>query len=142
MSKYFILVYISVLLFSCSSTKQSFEDYKGDSIAIGFGGGFSGIYNEYILHKNGDIFKKGINEGEVELKGRINKNMSLQIFRNAEILGYDNMSKNDPGNMNRYLIININGKNNKILWSANDNTEKELNLYFKILMNSIKKFNK
>jgi len=137
-----MLIFLSVLLFSCSSTKQSFEDYSGDSIKIGFGGGFSGIYNEYILHKNGNVFKNNLNTNKVELKGKLNKNLALQIFRNAEVLRLNEITKNSPGNMNRYLVINFKGVENKILWTVSDGVENELNLYFQILMNEIKKINK
>lgn len=142
MNKIFTLVFISIIFFSCSSTKQSYEDYKGDSIVIGFGGGFSGLYKEYVLHKNGNIYINNLTDKKVSKIGYLPKNTSLQIFKNIEVLGLTGIHKNDPGNMNRYLVFDIDGEKNKILWANNADDIGTLNTFFQILMNEIKKLNK
>ena len=44
-------------LFACSSTKIPPQEYKGDVITFGNGGGFSGIENTIAIHENGNVFR-------------------------------------------------------------------------------------
>ncbi len=119
--------------------EQSFDEYTGKVITIGFGGGFTGGYKEYSILENGDMFKFNTLTKKRNYLGKVERNVAEQIFKNSELLNLPKRKVNLPGNSNRYIIYRINKTENKILWSDNNKVDSDLNTFYQVLLNNVKK---
>ena len=138
--RYYVGFGVLLMFFSCFSPKQSFNDYTGDMISLGYGGGFSGEYKEFSLLETGDLYKYSTLTKEREYLGIVEKNLTDQSFNNYIVLGLDKMNVNNSGNMNHYIIYKDKNGENKLQWSDMKKIDSDLSLYYKVLMNSFKKF--
>ncbi len=138
--KYILFISILVSFFSCKSMEQSFDDYKGKIITIGFGGGFTGEYKEYSLLENGDMFLYNTTSKKRTYLGKVEKNVAEQMFENSKMLNLPKYRLNKPGNMNKYIKFRINQVENKILWSKSEDINSDLNTFYKVFLNNVKKY--
>lgn len=134
-----IVLAVLVSLFSCKSIEQSFKDYEGKVISIGYGGGMTGEYKEYSLVENGDMFFYNTLSKEFKYFGKVEQNVTDQIFSNSELLKLPKRIVHKPGNMNRYIKYRINKEENKIIWSKNSEVEGDLNTFYQVFLNNVKK---
>ena len=140
MIRWYVFIFsILMILFSCKSMEQSFDEYTGKVITIGFGGGFTGGYKEYSILENGDMFKFNTLTKKRNYLGKVERNVAEQIFKNSELLNLPKRKVNLPGNSNRYIIYRINKTENKILWSDNNKVDSDLNTFYQVLLNNVKK---
>lgn len=79
---------LSVLLslISCKSQQQNYDDFKGRIITIGKGGGITGAYDEYSILENGQLFHYNTLTKERLNLGKLETNITNQIFHNYELL--------------------------------------------------------
>ena len=140
--KTLILLSIVLSLISCKSQQQSFDDFKGKIITIGKGGGFTGAYDEFSILENGQVFHYNTIKNERLNIGKLEANMTKQIFNNYEILRLGNEDVNHPGNMNYFVQFNDGDNISKSLWSETENEEANLILFYRFVMNYIKKLKK
>ena len=142
MTRGFIFLFsVLMLIFSCKSMEQSFDEYTGKVITIGFGGGFTGGYKEYSLLENGDMFLYNTLSKKRSYLGKVEKNVAEQMFENSELLKLPKREVNKPGNTNKYIIYRINKTENKILWSKAGQVDNDLNTFYQVFLNNVKRFN-
>ncbi len=149
----FLLITSSLILFSQCKTTQDYltpYEYEGRSISFGNGGGFTGKSVEYTLMDNGQIFKGLNKEGNVDMIKKISRDQVNQIFDTYDILGFDKLDVNSPGNMYFFVQMNIleseadhKVDNNKLVWGNYDSGEsKELRIFHANLMSLVSKMTK
>lgn len=121
---------VIIVLTGCKSSEQIKADAPptGKRYAIGQGGGYSGVYSEFILSENGKVHKYDFNyEREVFFKD-LGKADLIYFLERIEALSIEGIEMNEPGNRTFYIDVRI-GKTsiNKITWgNYNFNPDKEL----------------
>lgn len=138
---YRILLLFSIVLFfcQCKSTKDYMTpyEYEGRSISFGNGGGFTGKSVDYTLMDNGQIFRGVNKEGNVDMIMKLSENEVTQIFNTYDLLGFEKMNVDSPGNM--YFFVQMNNstpsEDKKLVWGNYDAGEtRELKLFYLNLM--------
>ena len=107
-----VIIYsLLICFFGSCKTQTSF-----DKIAFGKGGGFTGKYNDYLLDKDGTLFKKDPAKNSwVKLKkiaGKELKELS-QTVADEKIIS---LNFNHPYNMSSYIEIRKDTIINRIIW--------------------------
>lgn len=141
MHAYYLILFLAVLsYYSCKQKQFIPEDYNGDWMIIGHGGGFSGQVIEYQLMENGRVFRKNsLNKVTEEVKS-LSKSTYQQVISNFSKLGLDQIEMNQPDNMYYYIIWSFDGKGGKIVWNNNDTSENQekLQLFFNTVLHRLK----
>ena len=118
------------LLFGCKSAEEVKANKlpEGKRYAIGQGGGFTGVYNEFILSENGQVHKYDFKyDREIYFKD-LKKVDLIYFLEKIEELGLEGLEMNNPGNMTKYIDVR-DGRNsiNKIVWGhPNYNPDEEM----------------
>ncbi|MDG1476354.1 MAG: hypothetical protein P8Q14_04355 [Vicingaceae bacterium] len=126
----FLTLTVILFLFSCKTTKQNTSNQlpEGKRYAIGQGGGFTGVYSEFILSENGQVHKYDFKyDREVYFKD-LKKVDLIYFLEKIEALGLEGLEMKNPGNMTKYIDIRY-GRNsiNKIVWGhPNYNPDEEM----------------
>lgn len=138
-SLYFIICVTFASIVSCKSSKTLFNpESSGQTfLAFGSGGGFTGKIIKYYLLIDGTIYTK--NGDEIVKIGKASKQMSTQVFANYESLGLDKINLNEPGNKYSYIERNNGSNKNTITWGKEPLQNNNIETYFAILMNIVKK---
>ena len=136
------LIFITFLAFmSCKSTEKPFspENTKSEFIIFGTGGGFTGQVSKYYFTKEGFLYA---NSGEeIKLIGKSSKTLATQIFSNYSTLGLGKLVLNAPGNKYFFIESHIQGNLNSLKWGKEPLSNPDIETYFAILMNAVKKIN-
>ena len=132
-----LLLIYTLLATGCLSQKLP-EQYLGQKIYFGSGGGFSGNVTTFCLLANGKLFKKeSIYEKPFELIKRIDFQETEQLFTNLEILNLKKIQYNKPGNLYKY--IKFSEEEIGLVWSdQNNDIPQGAQLFYKILNSKIK----
>lgn len=87
--------------------------------AVGKGGGFTGVYEEYILCEDGKVYKRDFNYDREVFSKQLSTADVNYFLEQIEALGIEGESINEPGNMSYYIEIRE-GKIviNQILWGS------------------------
>ncbi len=126
----FFTLSVIILLFGCKTPEQIKADTPptGKRYAIGRGGGFNGVYTEFILSENGKVHKYDFNyDREVFFKD-LEKADLIYFLDKIETLSLEGLEMNEPGNRTFYIDLRI-GKTsiNKVVWgSYNFHPDEEL----------------
>ncbi len=133
---------ISVLSIACKSNKvESPEESVNKKLILSHGGGFTGNYNSYTILENGQLFKASKTKGVLDKQKSLPQDIVNQIFSNYETLGLKDTKIQTYGNL-LYSIEMVDGENkNKISWEKGDEGSETLQLFFRNVMNQIKKNN-
>lgn len=130
-------------IISCKSTHQTPYDFNGSKLIFGNGGGFSGKVTEYTLLSNGEFYKGLNKEGVVYSLDKLQKKRIDQIFTNYDVLKFNELDINRPGNMYNFIVMNKGNTSHRIQWANYDEEIPEnLRIYFKNLMTMAKELNK
>lgn len=140
--KYLFSIGILLFCYSCKSPQQRFSEYKGAIITLGYGGGFTGEYKEYSLLENGGVYQFNTLSLERKYFGKLDSNVTKQLFKNYITLNLNKKILNNPGNMSHYIIYKGDKINHKLLWSNMDEINPNVRLYYEILMENFKNFKK
>ena len=142
MNKLLFVFALSIFAFACKSNKvESPQESIGKKLTLSHGGGFTGKYNTYCLLENGQLFKASETEGVMDKQKSLPQDITDQIFSNYDVLGLADMKVQTYGNL-LYSIIMDEGDNiNKISWEKGDKGSEPLQLFFRNVMNQIKKNN-
>lgn len=135
--KTFMILASILLLISCRSKQQSYDDFKGKIITIGKGGGISGAYDEFSVLENGQLFHFNTLTKERVNYGKLENNITDQIFHNYDLLKIGEKNVNLPGNMNYFVQFSENGNVTRSLWSDMDSADTQLVLFYKFVSNYI-----
>ena len=106
-------------LWSCKPSSQIAinQPPTGKRYAIGQGGGFTGVYTEFILSENGKVHKYDFNyDREVFFKD-LNEADLVYFLEQLDDLGLEGIEMNKPGNITKYIEVRDgNISINKIVW--------------------------
>ena len=98
-----LLIFCSLLIFSCKSTKYTPATFEGTQLVFGSGGGITGAVTTYCLLENGQLFSKngvpGKNETAYESVKKVPKKTVKTLFAQANEMGLLGTEKSQPGNM-------------------------------------------
>ncbi len=100
----FSLLLVSSLFFwqGCKTTKHTIEEYKGNYLVFGSGGGFTGMVKEYWVLPNGQLFKGNGGAHPMEEK-KLKRRKIKKLFKKAEKMGLLQTEYNKPGNMYYFI---------------------------------------
>lgn len=126
----FFTLSVIILLIGCKSAEQIEADAPpvGKRYAIGQGGGYSGIYTEFILSQNGKVHKYDYNYDREVFFKELGKADLIYFLEKLEDLSVEGIEMNEPGNRVFYIDVRI-GKTsiNKVTWgNYNFNPGQEL----------------
>lgn len=112
----FFLV-IPVLL-SCKSIPFNPESAQQNFVAIGEGGGITGIETRYFFTISGEVFAQiGLDTVSQQLPS-IDRKLVAQTISTIEKLDLINYRYQKPGNVYKFLEIKLNGQENRIVWGS------------------------
>ena len=138
-----IVYFLSILvIFStgCHPDTSFPAIYKGDQIAFGQGGGFSGQVTQFVLLDDGRLFQRPWRDTIVTFIDRWEKNFTKQIFQNYHTLKLENLTYNEPGDL-YYFIDFQSGESmhHRIVWGKPGfHPEENLITYYNLLFRSSK----
>ena len=136
---YSLLFFNAIVTMSCKSTKTVFDPETSDKemIIFGTGGGFTGKVIKYIITTDGNMYS--YNGTETSKIAKAPKAMTDQVFANYNNLGMAKMTLNEPGNKYSFIEYQKSGDKNKVVWGKNPLENKNVETYFALLMNIVKK---
>ncbi|MFT4532998.1 MAG: hypothetical protein ACJA1A_001021 [Saprospiraceae bacterium] len=142
MNKLLFVFALSIFAFACKSNKvESPQDSIGKKLTFSHGGGFTGKYNTYCLLENGQLFKASETKGVMDKQKSLPQDITDQIFSNYDILGLSEMKVQTYGNLLYSITMEDGDNDNKISWEKGDKGSETLQLFFRNVMNQIKKNN-
>lgn len=97
-----LFLIIIVSLASCSSSGKVKNDSNGKRLIFGNGGGFTGIYTNYELDENGEVFTLLADSTLMPIK-KLRKKQTREIFEQAAKLKITTPEFNHPGNMSSFI---------------------------------------
>ena len=134
-----IATVITLVTTGCKTTDQviaSPEEYTGDKLVFGSGGGFTGQYETYTLLDNGVLFVGNGAAGSGLVRAMpLDKTTTTQMFTNFSSLGLDKMIVRDPGNLSYFVERQVGDTKHRLTWGGNQQKVPEvvekyyLNLY-------------
>lgn len=101
---------------SCSTSKLSPIDYKGDQIHFGQGGGFTGNVNYYVILEDGRLFQKQAKDTSFSHLTTWKKNFTNQIFTDYHQFELDSFTHSEPGNLYYFVEMHNDGKIHRSVW--------------------------
>ena len=140
--KYFVLIFTIISFMSCKSSKQTFDpnNTKKEFITFGLGGGFTGKVLKYYIDKDGIVYSQS--EKELKKIGVCPERLTNQVFSNYISLEMDKITLNEPGNKYFFIESHLKNSSNKITWGKEHLNNPNLEIYFEILMSTVKVINK
>jgi hypothetical protein len=112
--------FFTILFSACSVSPFSLLTFKKNYLVIGKGGGISGIETNYYFPDNGWIYKQSGAEGKLSAIEKIDRPIFSQMIESCDQLNLIEYKYMEPRNTYYHLTLHINGKTNRIVWSAND----------------------
>ena len=135
--KSLILFLCGIALLSCKSKPINPLQYTESRIVFGHGGGFSGLEKTYALLENGALFELTKMGQEYIKLDKVPKEQVSQLLTNFNFLKFDELKLNEPGNTYKFIELNVNGSQNRIVW-GNSKVDRNVSVMHEILMNLIK----
>lgn len=116
-----VVILIAISFLSCQAQKKAAhpDEWKGNALWFGSGGGFTGLSTTYCLLENGQLFEKagGVNSSFKPLYN-ISRKQALDIFKNAASLPWPKQDINEPGNMYSEIAYGKTGAAVRLVWSG------------------------
>ena len=136
---YKIIILGIVLIAGCKSAPFSPTAQGDDLIIIGEGGGIAGIETRYYFTAAGQVYQQmGRDTAFVKLPA-IDRRIVTQVIESAQKVGLADYAYNKPGNVYKFMTVNVDGKENKIVWSTpKDGVKSACPTIFNLLKQSIK----
>ena len=113
--KILLFLFIIALHVSCSSSAKVANDPVGKRLVFGNGGGFTGIYTNYQLDENGNVYAI-LADSTLKPVKKLRKKQTRDIFAQAEKIRSTLPTFNHPGNMTWFIRYRVNGEENEYLW--------------------------
>ena len=126
------------VLFCCKSMPFNPKSVQQDFVAIGEGGGITGIETRYFFTISGEVFVQiGLDTVSQKLPS-IDRKLVSQTISTIEKLDLINYRYQKPGNVYKFLEIKLNGQENRIVWgSVNDDVSPVSVSLYQILKQSL-----
>ena len=132
------LVIAGILFIQCKTGDYSPDNYEGEMICFGEGGGFTGKITSYCLMEDGQLFRENAlsKENKFTFEKRIADQNVEQLFNVYELLKFDTIYLNKPGNKYFFVEKRHDLRTHKITWGdKSDNPPIELIVFHANLMN-------
>lgn len=110
---------ILFLIGNCKTVPFQPESYRDDYLVIGNGGGYTGIETSFYITTNGDVFRHSGRDTIFQKMPRINQKIVKQAIGSIDQLNLIDYQFQNPGNVYKFLSMNIEGKSNKVVWGDN-----------------------
>ncbi len=110
-------------------------------IVFGSGGGFSGMFEEYTLHRNGKLFYYNTFTRESRELPSIGRKQARRLHREFIRLKLDHMELHESGNMNWFIRRIYGSSTHELSWSSESATgtvTPQLSMYYDKLMGIVK----
>ncbi len=119
------LILAVAVLAGCASTSSP---SRLERLAIGSGGGFSGIHSGYRLERSGIVEEFEIQSGTTRVRSTAKFPASVvrRFFVRAEELRLDTLGIDQPGNMTWWLEVAHSSGSKRLRWSDPDRIPPEL----------------
>jgi hypothetical protein len=135
-----ILLFLTLiaLLIGCHSSRSA-KKAKEPQISFGSGGGFTGLVEEFILHKNGTLFKVNAGGKDTVLIKTLDKKTTQAFFESISTNTMQKLELNQAGNMN-YFVTLLKGREivRSFHWTDGSDIPQELKKLYDDLMGEIK----
>ncbi len=127
------------LLFGCRAVPFDPRTHRGDWVAIGEGGGITGIETHYFFTESGMVYRQtGFDTTYIKLPS-VRPAIVQQVIESIEKLDLINYQFQQPGNVYKFLQCKIAGKENRIVWrSDNDGVSSACTRLYHLLNQSLK----
>ena len=129
-----LLTLLSLAFVACKTTQYTPNDFKGDQIMFGSGGGITGSYTYYTLLENGQLFKNGKQKGQYTELKKISRDQVNQLFDNYKVLDLANVNYDEPDNMSYFIEYKTEEKVHRIVYGgAAKGLKTEAKLFYQFL---------
>ncbi len=109
---------IILVLFCCKSIPFNPESAQQNFVAIGNGGGITGIETRYFFTVSGEVFVQNGFDTVSQRLPSIDRKLVSQAINTIEKLDLINYRYQKPGNVYKFLEIKLNGQENRIVWGS------------------------
>lgn len=134
------LLLIPLGFLNCKSVPFQPEQYKGDYLIIGDGGGYSGWENRYYITTRGAVYLHSGRDTTYLKQSNIDKRIVNQALENVRALDLVNYEYSNPGNVYKFLAMSIDGIHNRIVWGGNqDQINPAITNLYQLLNSSLQK---
>lgn len=106
-------------------------------LVLGMGGGFTGAFSEYYLLENGQLFRSGSSDTTFSQIGKLAIEETEQLFSTYDILRFDELHLDEPGNRYFYIKRKSGSKESKLLWGHKELDNNAPAIFHKNFMNKI-----
>ena len=131
---------LALTLFSCSSPKEFPEEYRGEQIHFGQGGGFTGGVNYFALFDDGRLFQRNAKDSSYTYIDRWDLPFVKQMMKSYHLLQLDSLDYYEPGDI--YYFIKHQSKDatmHRITWGRHGfKPDPKLINYYHLLYQSTK----
>jgi len=112
----------ALIIIACSGCQHTMPDaYKGRQMAVGSGGGFTGLTTTYYLLDNGKLFRKTNRDTTYTALGKLKATRRKQLFSAVlDTCQIKEASYNQPGNVSRFVLFQHGDETHRVTWAASD----------------------
>jgi len=96
------------------------ESYTQNYLVIGDGGGYTGLETSHFFTVGGDVFKHYGRDTTYQKILKIKQQIVKQAIGSIEQLDLMDYEFQNPGNVYKFLSMNINGRSNKVVWGSSE----------------------
>ncbi len=107
-------------LFTCKTEQYTANNLPETQLRFGNGGGFVGAFNEYVLLENGQLFKREQLDGPLIELPKVKKKKAKALFEQMTEMNFQQMERNAPGNMYRFMSCQTKTDSNKVTWGSTE----------------------
>ena len=128
---FFVLAAFGLCFLGCKTLPFQPTQYEGELITIGTGGGFAGIETSFHILSHGVVYKQIGQDTTLVEHGKIPRKNIHQTIENCKTFALYDYEYQEPGNAYKFMVLKMNGKSNRIVWSGDDHKIKPLckNIY-------------
>ena len=135
----FGILFLALVSVQCNTKKEIPQTFEGPHIAFGQGGGFSGLKTEYILLRNGNLYKRNAGSKDFKALKPFDKQFVGQIHRNIDFLNLKEIRCNNPGDLYYYVELHEKESVHRMVWGKPDfKPDQTLVSFYNILFRSVK----
>lgn len=135
------LFLILLTLHACKSTKYASTDLPPTYFSFGDGGGFMGAYKEYVLLENGQLFHRDSIDKAFKELPVLKKRISKNIYKKLNEINFEEVERNSPGNIYKFMEYNKDGKRYRMVWGSSEKkkVDEMLDSLYKLSLEAVRK---
>jgi len=136
---FFMFILLIFSLYNCNQRHYTSSTLPEEQLIFGDGGGFTGAVTEYMLLKNGQLFRVNGMQGDTTEVAKIEKSAAKQLLQEAEALQLEKMDIQKPGNMYYFVGVRDKDETHKITWGDSSYTiAPTVQSFYKKLMETVR----